>query len=319
MIRFFALLFLAVSLHAAGPVRVAFDAQVVTWNNRCIATNYYMVQVSPPLTSNRTLNTTQALIASSVWMGGVRAIGLYPGNILRANLFCGGSYGGTNGAGDDPYPDFAAPTVPLINDAGSPNDSAGANRNYWKYQETGTSGGLGCVSISNPVFFDTGVMPTNVASWQNDVHVCIYMTSGGAELSVPMGASDVTAANTMQLSPGYTGFGHYVTLWNLVGYPAVADTVCTGFYVGTRVSSATTGLKIYRNGVLTATSTSVGGDPASLARTIWVFGINNVGSLSYQTAHLMGGYALGRGLTAAQVTAYYNAWQQFETLLGRQK
>ena len=94
MIHFIFIVFLSVSLHAAGPVRIGFDAKVVEWNERCMTNN------PNKFIFGQALNSTISLLASSIWMGGIRNAGLYPGNILRANLIFGGSYGGSNGCGD---------------------------------------------------------------------------------------------------------------------------------------------------------------------------------------------------------------------------
>jgi len=317
------LLLLAGALHAAGPVRCAFDAKVVDWNYRCVTNNIYSFTYGNNGYYSSTRNQTHSLIASSVWMGAVRSAGLYPGNILRANLMCGASYNGTNGAGDCVLSActnlIGSPQVPLINDTGGGMDLAVGVQYRWKYQETGTGGGLGCVSTNSYVVLNTGIMPTNVSAWKNDVHACIYMTIGGVENSVLMGASDVASTNVFAIETSYTTVGQASLIWFYLGNPASVDTDGTGLYLGTRTSGAANGVTQYHNGVSTGSSSSVSGDPAYLPFTIYVLGYNYAGTPLYSTARLCGGYALGRGLTATQNTNYYNAWQKFETLLGRQK
>src|SRR6267154_2440145 len=124
MIRSLITFLACLSLQAAGPVRVAFDATVASWNYRC-ATNSAAnnsVATNTPFVPN----STQALIASSVLMGGLRSAGLYPGTtIQRLNGMCGTSYGGVNGAGSCTNAgciNIASPGIPLIADIGSGMD-----------------------------------------------------------------------------------------------------------------------------------------------------------------------------------------------------
>lgn len=316
MMRFlFSLFFLcASSLHAAGPVRCAFDSQVVDWQRRGQTSG-----------ANVSYAFTHTMIVSSVFMGAIRSAGLYPGTVFRANLFCGISYGGTNGAGDSASLFYiGGPQLPLIADVGAATDTCGAVQAHWKYTETGTNGGLGAVSISNPVWLTTGVIPNDVSSWINDCHLAVYMIGGGAEVAAPVGEFvSGSPSQFMQLTTSYTGLGQISVFGTASGYPVNADTTGTGFYVGTRTSSAAGGIQQYRNGVATGTSSSTAGSFATLTSSILVFAQynNTVGNppASDFTAHLMGGYTMGRGLTSTQQLQLYNAMQQAQTILQRQK
>ncbi|SRR6266436_5418965 len=306
--RYLIILLVTLSIYAAGPVRIAFDSKVVDWNYRC-KTNDYSSQGIP--------NFTHSLIASSIWIGGYRNLGLYPGNILRANLFCGRSYGGTYGCGNDGSSiiNIGNPQVPLINDQGGSLDVSGQFQNSWFYQETGTGGGLGAHSGITQVYLNTGLAPNNISSWLNDAHVSVYMESGGVEASVPIGVHGGT--DYLQITTSYTGLGQITVIGGSTGYPVNADTVGTGLYLGTRTSSAATGTQQYKNGVATGTSSSVGGS-LGITNSIYIFAQNDVPVNGY-TVHLIGGYAIGRGITVNQATNCYNIWQQYETLLSRQK
>jgi hypothetical protein len=311
MRRLIALLLLAGSLHAAGPVRVAFDSQVVDWDKRCLANNLY----GQP-------NYTFSLVASSQFMGSVRAAELYPGNLMRVNLMCGRSYGGTSGAGDNSSSsNIGAPGVPLINDVGYAIEgipgTGGCFQNNWQYHETGTNGGLGCFS-GNP-FLNTGVVPSAVSAWMNDVHVCLYMMGGATEAAIPIGSSDSSSGNAIWLTVNYSGVGQNTALWAVSVGPTSADTAGAGWYCGTRTTNTTSGIRQYHNATATGSASAVSGDPAANSYSIFMFAEDYLGNQSARTTHLSGGYALGRGITAAVATNYYNAWQQFETLLARQK
>jgi len=322
MTRLIALLLLLLLPLHAHPVRCAFDEQVVRWNAYCLLNNATPTQPSA-------LNSTQSMLASSIWMGAVRAAGLFPGNIFRANLFCGGSYGGTNGCGDSiTLTNIGSPQVPLINQVGFEYDKpivSGTNENSvqssWKYIETGSSGGLGQVSSANFVAFDTQIVPNAVSSWQNDAHAAMYMTSGGTEAAYILGASDAAGANLIAMTAADPTVGQITLLWGQTGFPnSTNDASGLGLYVGTRTSSATNGVKQYHNATATGSSTSVSGDPASIAAPISIFTVNQtlVGYV-FRSGHLSGGYDLGRALTAAQEAQLYDAWQRFQTLLQRQK
>jgi hypothetical protein len=306
MTRLVALLFLLLPLHAAGPVRVAFDSKVVTW--RGLVENAFV----PP---NKC--TTLTLIASSGWMGAVRAGGLYPGKILRANLACGPSFGGTNGAGDSTSSLYiGAPQNPIIIDAGGDYDVCNIAQAYWKYNETGANGGLGQVSTANPVYLKTGISANGVSSWTDDVHFSAYVMGEGANGAAAMGSFD-GGLNAFLLVPKEATLGQYTTIWGFVGYPTDVTSDGKGFFLGTRTSSAANGLAQYRGGVLTGTASAASGSPNAFE--IYVLCFNNNGSPASYLTNLCGGYTIGRGLTSAQQLSLYNATQQFETLLGRQK
>ncbi len=310
------LLFLSILLHAAGPVRIAFDAKVVDWDSRC-QTNFLN---TGSFVNSKFYNSTLSKLASSVWMGGFRAAGLYPGNILRANLFCGVSYGGTYGAGDDgsSFINIGSPQVPLINDQGGSLDISGQFQNNWFYQETGSNGGLGeRPGLTTGVYLNTGIVPTNISAWLNDIHVSYYMTSGGIHAAVTIGAYENSSQMYIFLTSTYTAAGQLTIIGNNIGNPANADTTGLGYYVGTRTSSATNGAQQYKNGVSTGTSTATGGTLV-ITVPIHVFECSGAPSILPCT-NKMAGYTLGRGVTAAQQLAAYNAMQQAQTLLTRQK
>lgn len=321
MTRFLLLFLLATRSWAAGPVRVAFDAKVVDWNVRCrdAVTNAIYFGGLPDIPPNGTL----ALIASSMWMGGVRSLGLYPGNIFRANLMCGTSYGGANGCGDrTDRTSIASPQVALIADLGNPWDNCtgtGINspQAYWKYSETGTNGGLGCLSTSHYTQLDTGIAPSAVSSWINDAHFCGYRIEGDNDGGVILGS---TASSTFLVlsRDGSSQPLFYNAAWT-ASVISSTNSGSTGFFLGSRTSGT---LSINWNGSQLG-SGAVGGDPANLPSTITVFANHNTGVSPYvfsASKFQSGGYALGRAISNTNTAAaYYNVWQQYETLLGRQK
>ncbi len=306
-------LLLLAPLHAAGPVRCAFDAKVVDWNRRCQTNNYAF---SSPLFYTYTIS----MLAQSCWMGDVRALGLYPGTVLRANLFVGHSYGGTYGCGNDTssIANIGAPQIPLINDAGDAMDSSFAFQGKWFYQETGPGGGLGAAP-GVTVGFNTGLVPNVSIPSANSTHMAWYGTQAAVgDASYIMGNANDGSGSLMLMSVAWPASGFASYLWVAGGAPIQANTNASGFFLGSRTSSAATGVSQYRNGVAAGTSTSVGGGLTTIP--MFVFCFNNVSfSAAAPTTNYSGGYSIGSGIATNLQLGYYNAWQRAETLLSRQK
>jgi hypothetical protein len=306
-------LFVAASV-CAHPVRIAYDSKVVDWNYRC-STNALAGWAG---------NSTIELMASSVWMGAVRAAGQYPTHIHRANLFTGGSYGGTNGCGNSTtVTNIGSPQVPLINDVGGPMDTTTAAQDKWKYASTGSTAGLGSVGTNN-TFLNTQTSPFTItgvnASWPNDAHFGFYAMETGTDTGITMGAVDSVFGNCAFTGINNPGFGHTTAFWSTAGFPQ-NNITNAGWYVATRTSSGAGGVQQYYKNLAGGASSSVAGTPVLITVPIVIFGCNQDLTGFVNPFHqLCGGYALGNGLTATQATnAYNNAWQSFETLLGRQK
>lgn len=307
--RFFLFLLLVVSVHA-HPVRVAYDAKVVNWEYRCNTNN--------PTTGP---NYTITLLAQSQWMGEVRNAGFYPGLIIRANFNCGRSFGGTNGAGDSTtITNIGSPQVPLIPDEGAGLDTTAASQDKWIYAETGLGNGLR-PNGTNVATLNTQLSPAtmvaNHPTLASDFHAAVY-ASGVGGAGVLLGAMNNLGDN-MLIDSGGGGAGQSISAWTFVGAPSGTDTNTDGFYVGTRTSSSSDGSKCYRNTATNGVSTSVGASPVLVTAPVHIFGVNQTGAgIVIFTSGRSGGYALGLGLTPAQITNQYNnAWQRAETMLGR--
>jgi hypothetical protein len=311
--RWLLLLLLVATAHAR-PGRCAVDAQVVNWNYRCTTNN------------PTALNSTFSLLSQSQWMGAVRAAGLYPGNIYRANLHAGRSFGGTNGCGDSiTLTNIGSPQVPLIADLGGAVDLAFGSQDKWKYSETGSSGGLG-PNGTNHVTLNTSLAPDAIiaaigAGWPNSAHLAYYCM-GAVDSSVLLGVLDNAGANRILIAASSVAVGQETHMWiDSAGKPTHADTNGAGLYIGTRTAATGGGVQQYKNNTATGVSTSVGGTPVNLTSPIHIFGLNQMGvGVILWSPAMSGGYVIGGGVTASTATnGYYNAWQQYETLLSRQK
>jgi hypothetical protein len=94
------------------------------------------------------------------------------------------------------------------------------------------------------------------------------------------------------------------------------NAVGVGFCVGS--ITASNARSIYRNGAAIANS-STNHTPTMPAGAVYFGGINDtaVGGAAYHVAREWCFATIGQGLTAAEVTAYYNAVNAFNTALGR--
>jgi hypothetical protein len=224
-------------------------------------------------------------IAGTQFMKLLRQGGLRT-RLLRVNIFAG--------------VDALAAKAAIIHDVGPVLDAyTGGTPSYNETNGFSTGGAIA-----------TDFNPTNLTV--NDAHEGIYLGgTAGAETAFAMGVT-AFGGNDMYMTTCYTGFGQLVNLWVSTGRPAVTDTDGRGYYVGTRTSSATTGVGVFRNGLRTGTSTSVGGNPPDTGSTggMFIKDCNAAGSGIGGTTKPCRGYQLGRGLTDAQVSTFYVIWQR---------
>ncbi len=242
----------------------------------------------------------KSYLAGITWMKMVRQAGLRD-RVLRANLCIGGTVSGSPATGP--------PFVCIINDVGSAKDSTVGTPTYTEADGFTTGADGDCIT--------TAFNPTNLTA--NDAHLAVYFGgTAGAEATFALGVTGF-AGNDFYLATSYPALGQLVNIWTGTGRPVVADTDGRGFYVGVRTSSATNGVAVYRNGLRTGNSTSVGGSPPNTVGTSGIFymSVNNGGSPLTHTTRKGRGYQVGRGLTDAQVQTFYTIWQQLENTFGR--
>lgn len=177
------------------------------------------------------------------------------------------------------------------------------------YAETGSSGGL--TSDTNGKFLNTGSAPSGWPAVATG-HMSYWRTAAsrtGSFTFIPIGAQNDTAYRMDERSSGQFGFwGPYTAASNAVANAA-----------GQRIVSRTgsTSLTLYSNGSSVGTSTA-SATPSSVTATVRIFDVNNNGSAggSYFLGTLRG-YSFGASLTGSQASAFYTAWNNFHTAIGR--
>jgi hypothetical protein len=227
---------------------------------------------------------------------------------VRLNLFCGGPSGTVAG--------LNACIVPLYRNtspSGSPLGNA-TDTNFGpflpeNYNETGASGGL--VGNASTKYLRTGVLHNTLP--QNDSHIASYEISrASTTFRTSVGCRATSTTGNLIL-----GTWASTSQYALVGYESNASLTLAnsggGFYVGTIAGASASAL--YRNGagkVTTATTTRTPG-----AQEIYVFALNDGGSVNVPTDARLGGYSFGLQMSDDQVLAYSTAMQAFQTALTR--
>jgi len=206
----------------------------------------------------------------------------------------------------------AAAKTPLIKDIGSATESW-VNPTFLTYTEaTGltSSGGAGFISTGATLASLYNIDGTNHA-----MSYGLYVRSSSNASSLEMGTYD--GANFSYLSVANSALTYFSMTDNSAGISAISDSNGHGFYLGVRLS--TSSMKLYKNGSQFATTTTPGSLTSSVI-TIYVHGVNdqNTGNATAVSSRTLGGYQLSIDFDATQQLALYNAWQAFQTALGRQ-
>lgn len=277
---------------ACIPPPNVYDNEVQAWRVSC-------------LTNSGTVSDL-VYIANTYFMLQFKAAGLRNGE-YRLNLFPGNA--GTS-------------LLPLIRDYGPTLDvvtvSAGGAVNFSEAvgAQVANTGATECI--------DTGLTPSAGApnglnGNLDNVHFGVYhMGAAGAE-AAHAGGSYHDDGHTFQLACSFTAVGAVTSLWSATGRPVDAsDTSGRGFYIGTRVGSGATDIKLYKNGVLVATSSSSAGAISALQPTITVLMLHASGSAFFgKTLRPHGAYTIGEARNAQQMADFYAIMQAFQTWLGR--
>lgn len=228
----------------------------------------------------------------------IRAAGIFS-KIYRLNLYAGTGLG--------------ACLTPLIKDPLTADDG---NVNFVSgdYSEaTGLTGNtttkwLGCSGATVTALF-------NLDGTNHAVSYGLYVRTASNASALQMGTFDGT--NFSYLSIANVALDYFAMTDNSAGIAAVSDSNGNGFYLGVRLS--TTSMKLYKNGSQIATTATPGSFTTS-GVNVFVHGVNNNngGGAIALTDKTLAGYHLGTDFDATQQLAFYNAWQAFQTALGRQ-
>lgn len=241
------------------------------------------------------------LTAVSDFCIAVKAAGIWD-SILRINLYAG-----------DQLAACLTPLKDLIGTPGIDVNSGSVTFMEGDYSEvTGLTGTFVVVPVEK--YLDTGVLPP-IDLALNDYHLALYERTD----EVPPGAAfecgvwNGTDSNATYILPDYLNGGtSYFAAWDDNVNVSAADVDPKGFYTGTRIIGGTT---LYKNGGQIGTAVNSGALPDTgsfLVHCVRFFSAPN-----YGTGRTLAGYSLGLSMDSIQASAYYAAWQTFQTALGR--
>jgi len=292
---------LCLSAQAGRAVFPGYDAQVIDWNNRSSTNNGGFAGAQ-----NASIKPSTRLAATE-FMRAIRNAGFYPGKILRLNLFAGNDF--HTGASDTV---LGAVQTPLIADKGSAIDVSSQAQGGWTYKEQGSGGGLSDPGASGNL--DTGVIPSNDFPANTNIHFFVYVVSQSTEATWSFGGQDGSGHEWGLVGPSFTAVG---TRHDICGSgTAYTDNNGSGGYFS---QVETTSPQAYKNGVFKASQAPVAQSLPTV--TTFVFALNLNGGRSSSTTKTLAGYSFGTKFDNSGLAApiYYNAWQRFETCLGRQQ
>jgi hypothetical protein len=156
----------------------------------------------------------------------------------------------------------------------------------------------------------------------SNTHRSVYDRSTSADFRCQIGVANGPYSGSYQRNYIYTNYSsnYYMDCYdNLDNYGrlAGANGGSNAFWLHSRTSSASGGMKAYKNGAFLKQSThTVYGIQPTLVTYIGALNLN--GSLHEPTNHNLALASMGTGLTGVQVANYYSAVQAFQTTLGRQ-
>jgi hypothetical protein len=259
--------------------------EAADWANR--------VRANGGSVSGATLNAVSKFCAS-IASAGIRD------RFFRLNLFCG------TGLPACLVPLYRGPSLGGTQYGGTTDTNNGPFVTG-DYAETGASGGL--VGNGSSKYLQTSFAMNSLPS-TTDGHAAVYdMTrSSSTAFRGLVGVNQDTA----------TGFGVAAdnTTYGIWGNFSFVVNNTNGLLLASRTSSSL--LTTYAN--TTAIQTNVNTvTPTATSRTAVVFArtaISN-GAIAFYAADRLGGYSIGLGMSAAQVSAYYSAMQAFQTALTR--
>lgn len=163
-------------------------------------------------------------------------------------------------------------------------------------------------------YLNTGlpVDTTLLGTGDDSNHIAQYVLTASDESGATSGAyNGGTLMNVLQVS--YAGVTYFASNNSTTGLLAVADSLGTGMYVGSRISSSSS--KIYKNGTSIGELIVAGGARTSI--TFYVHAFNSNGTATGFTLRTLEMYSIGAGLTSTDVTNFTNRYATLRTALGR--
>lgn len=177
------------------------------------------------------------------------------------------------------------------------------------YVERGVGGGL--IGNGSSKYLNTGMAHNTLP--QNDSHIASYETArASATFRVSIGARASNTTGNLILGTWSSTANYSALAFESASVLNIANNGA-GFYVCSVNGASDT--SSYRNGGSKVTSTSTTRTPGS--QNIFVFALNDAGSVNVPTDARLAGYSVGLKMTDAQVASYNTAMQVFQTALGR--
>jgi hypothetical protein len=261
---------------------VVYDSEVLSWINN--------VGINGGSVSQSTKDAVNTFMVS------IKAAGLRS-KIARLNLYAGTGLG--------------ACKSPLIYDAGDNATDTFQNFVSGDYSES-----TGLTGDGSTKYVNSRVTSANMYALDSTNHSTsygAYVRTASDHDSLTMGVYNLSVYDYLAVSR----VGHsYFCMSDFTKFIDVTESNGTGFYLG-EYNSTTDG-KLYRNGSQIGTSTNLGSRGNS-AHYIYVHAMNNFNSSAlYFTTRTLAGYMMGTGFNATEQSDLRNAWQTFQTALGRQ-
>jgi hypothetical protein len=240
------------------------------------------------VTGNGGTYSAPTLAAVAAFVTAAKASGYWT-KLNRINLFCGDQ--------------LAAALVPLKVGGGNATDT---NVNFVAGDYTEATGLTGNGTTK---YLRTGLIPS-VSLVLNDTHLAMYNRAGSTAASNQFGAG-----GPMNFYAPHSSGALISDQYDTTGGRVLSAAIGTpyGFLVASRNGAGEH--TVYRNAVSLATNATSGG--ALPAIEIYVFALNNFGAPSAVNDGARGGYSIGSGLSAADVTAYNTHMETFQDALAR--
>ena len=175
------------------------------------------------------------------------------------------------------------------------------------YAETGASGGL--VGNGSSKYLQTG-FPMNSLPSTTDGHAAVYdMTRSSSTAFRGLVGVNQDAATGFGVAADNTTYG----IWG--NFAFVANNT-NGLLLASRTSSSLLTTYVNTTAIVTNVNTVT---PTATSRTAVVFARTAIstGAITFYAADRLGGYSIGLGMSAAQVSAYHSAMQAIQTALTR--
>jgi hypothetical protein len=168
----------------------------------------------------------------------------------------------------------------------------------------------GLTGNGNSKYLSTGLVP-NLETGHMSAYLRTAIASGATVVYMGCRISDSSQVYRL----GQTASGSHVA-WGAASTANIAGGTPAGLSTGSRTTTSSNGLTLYRNGAVAATSSNAV-TPLGSGLPAFVFAQNAAGSPTTYYGGSMGGYSIGDALNATEQLALYNRMQAFNAALGR--